>query len=160
MTNCFAGHGLFINGVVFLSQQEVLPFLLNGALLVDLRDGLEHNGCDFSVPNVLFLPYKDFKTHFATLPTDIPLILADCVGLLAKQGAIFLQKQGFDRVAVLNGGMVGWYGDGMPTIVDGDGQLTGGCACRNIRSAPQSRSGANGSRIAPITTAHDVMERA
>jgi hypothetical protein len=86
MSSPFKGHGLFINGIVFLSPREALPFLMNGAVLVDLRDGLERNGREFSVPCVRLLPWSDFEAQIPTLPKDTPLILADCAGLMAKVG--------------------------------------------------------------------------
>jgi len=42
--NVFSGHGLLINGLVFLSPKEALPFLEGDAILVDLRSGLGRNG--------------------------------------------------------------------------------------------------------------------
>ena len=37
MGTCFAGHGLCINGMLFLSPREALPFLESEAILVDIR---------------------------------------------------------------------------------------------------------------------------
>ena len=130
MGDSFAGHGLRIGGLVYLSPREALPFLDDGAILVDLREGLERNGRAFKVKHLVTLPYREFTVAFATLPRDRTLILADCVGLKSKHALRFLVEHGYESVACLNGGMTDWLGDGLPTIIDHEEELTGSCTCR------------------------------
>jgi rhodanese-related sulfurtransferase len=130
VANHFSGHGLFIEGIVYLSGADALPFLRAGTVLVDLREGLERNGRTFDVEGVIDLPYRELASAFGQLPRDKPLILADCVGLKSKEGVRFLLEQGFENVASLNGGMVDWEQEGFPTIIDRSEELMGGCACR------------------------------
>jgi arsenate reductase len=126
----FAGHGLNINGIVFLSPKDALPFLEADAILVDLREGLERNGREFQVNNVIPMPHRRFEAEFAALPEDRPLILACCVGLESRDAARFLMAHGYTSVASLNGGMIAWEQDGMPTAIDRGEELAGGCACQ------------------------------
>jgi rhodanese-related sulfurtransferase len=141
-SNCFAGHGLFINGIVFLSPKDALPFLEADAILVDLREGLERNGREFKVNNVILMPHRGFKAEFESLPKDRALILACCVGLESKDGVRFLLAHGYASVASLNGGMIAWEEDGMPTVIDRGEELAGGCACQlRPRKVYGSRAG-------------------
>jgi len=130
MKNRFEGHGLCIDGLVFLSPAEALHFLEEDAVLVDLRQDFEKNGREFQVRDLISLPHPELATSYGTLPRDRPLILADCVGLMSKQALCFLSERGYASVASLNGGILDWEKDGLPLLIDRDGELTGGCACR------------------------------
>lgn len=140
MGDCFAGRGLRIDGLVHLSPREALPFLEDGAILVDLREGLERNGRGFKVKNLVVLPYRELAAAMDTLPRGTPLILADCVGLKSKDALRYLVEHGYESVASLNGGMVDWQGDGLPTIIDREEELAGSCTCR-LRPRKAYRSG-------------------
>lgn len=130
MENHFAGHGLLIDGIVFLSPREALAFLEADAILVDLRTEETRNGRRFDVEQVIDLPHPQFVDEFDTLPRDKPLILVDCVGLRSKECVKILLQRGYGSVASLNGGMVEWLGQGLPTIVDRGEELVGQCVCQ------------------------------
>jgi 2-oxoacid:acceptor oxidoreductase delta subunit (pyruvate/2-ketoisovalerate family) len=76
--NYFEGNGLLIDGLVFLSPREALPFLEKEAVLVDLREGLERNGREFKVQARIDLPFRELEKCYEKLPKDRPLILAEC----------------------------------------------------------------------------------
>jgi rhodanese-related sulfurtransferase len=142
MNNSFSGHGLLIDGFVYLSPTEALPFLEDEAILVDLREGEERNGRSFAVGNVILMPFRSLESEFPSLPKDRPLILADCVGLKSKKGIYLLRDRGYDSLASLIGGMVDWERDGMPTVIDRDEELAGGCACKlKPAGRPKPRAG-------------------
>ena len=128
--NSFSGHGLNINGIIFLSPKDALPFLEADAILVDLREGLERNGREFKVNNVILMPHRSFKDEFGSLPKDRSLILACCVGLESRDAVRLLMAHGYTSVASLNGGMIAWEQDGAPTVIDRGEELAGGCACQ------------------------------
>ena len=129
MSEFFAGQGLFIAGITHLSGQEVLAAVERGAVLVDVREDYEILMKTFDVPGVVFLPTSTFKESFEELPRDRPLILADAVGLRSKDAVILLKEKGFVDVANLNGGILEWERDGMPTKVNPDELWVGDCAC-------------------------------
>ena len=106
LENRFAGHGLNIDGIVFLSPKDALPFLEADAILVDLREGLERNGREFQVNNVILMPHRSFKEELGSLPKDRSLILACCVGLESRDAVRLLMSHGYASVASLNGGMI------------------------------------------------------
>ena len=130
MGNCFLGQGLQINGIVFLSPREALPFLEGEAVLVDLRLDREKSGREFKVKTVVRLPFPELTEKLSTLPRDRPLIFGDSVGVNSKEAARLLLERGYESVAVLNGGMIDWQRDRMPTFIDRDEELVGSCTCR------------------------------
>ena len=130
MKDYFSGHGILIDGVIFLSPKDALPFLERDAVLVDLRDEFETNGRTFTVPHIIPIAHQQPDGEFLTLPKDRPLILADCVGQESKLRARFLLANGYEAVAVLNGGMIDWERDGMPAAIDRDEELVGSCICQ------------------------------
>ncbi|NLI74855.1 MAG: rhodanese-like domain-containing protein [Candidatus Riflebacteria bacterium] len=130
MNPFFQPYGLHIGGVIHLSPREAFELLPKGALIVDVREPMEMNGKSFAVEDVVLLPYSHLAEEFATLPRDRPLILADSVGLNSKQAVLFLKEHGFSEIANLNGGIIDWEKDGLPTDIDDDEVLIGQCACK------------------------------
>jgi len=64
------------------------------------------------------------------LPDNIPLIVADSVGIHSHEAMLLLQTKGFQNIANLAGGMVEWERDGLPIKVDNEYQLSGSCVCQ------------------------------
>jgi len=130
MVDFFANQGLLINGIHHLSPREALAAVERGAVLVDIREEYETGMKAFGVRGVIYLANSCFRDTFDQLPKDQPLIIADSVGLRSKLAVAFLLEQGFVGVANLNGGIVDWDNDGMPTLTNPDELWTGSCACR------------------------------
>lgn len=121
--------GLFIQGLCFLSPQEAMDALQQGALLVDLRsdDLIEMKA--FSVPEFVHLPHTLLSDHAAELPKNRLLLLADSSGVYTKAAAAQLRAMGFEQIACLNGGMLAWDQASMPVDTDPEALLHGECAC-------------------------------
>lgn len=131
MENYFHDKGSSYGNLTFLSPQEAYELLSkDDAILVDLRESYETNFRLFDVPNVIYLPKNEFRTEFAKVPADKPVILADNAGLFTKELALFLLENGYTQVACLNGGVLDWVHDNMPLKIDRDYELTGQCACK------------------------------
>lgn len=58
------------------------------------------------------------------------MILADAVGVNSKKAFLLLQERGYTEIANLNGGIVDWERDGLPTKIIDDEMLIGQCACK------------------------------
>lgn len=121
--------GLFIRGLCFLSPQEALEALRQGAMLVDLRSDELFEMKAFSVPEFVHLPHTLLSDHAAELPKGRLLILADSSGVYTKGAAAQLQTMGFEQIACLNGGMLLWDQEGLPVTTDAAALLHGECAC-------------------------------
>lgn len=134
----FEGRGMVIQGLRFLSPQEALQVLGQGALLLDLRSDELREMKTFQVPAQIHVPHRDLEAHCADLPLDRPLILADSSGVYTRAAAHFLLDHGFQQVACLNGGMLAWDQEGLPVVTDPAAILHGECACvmRSRKGAP------------------------
>jgi hypothetical protein len=91
---------------------------------------MEKNGKYFAVENVISIPFSRFPEECDRLPRDRPLILADSVGVNSKKAFLLLQERGYTEIANLNGGIVDWERDGLPTKIIDDEMLIGQCACK------------------------------
>lgn len=121
--------GMFIQGLWFLSPQEALDALREGALLVDLRSDDLVEMKAFSVPECIHIPHALLPHHSDELPKGRLLILADSSGVYTKGAAASLMASGFETIACLNGGMLAWDQAGMPLETDPEALLHGECAC-------------------------------
>lgn len=125
----FAGRGMVIQGLRFLSPREALAALQDGALLVDLRSDELVEMKAFHVTEALHVPHRELLDQVQRLPADRPLLLADSSGVFTKDAAHFLVDHGFQEVACLNGGMLAWEQEGLPLDSDPAALLQGECAC-------------------------------
>lgn len=115
---------------VWFSPREAFEYLQGNAVIVDIRPDYEINYRVFDVPRVFYLPYSSYRQNFNEIPKDIPLIIADNVGIRSEEVGCFLMEQGYTQVMCIAGGVIEWDHDGLPLIKDLDCELTGGCACR------------------------------
>lgn len=127
---------------VWLSPKEAFEYLQDSAAIVDIRPDYETNYRVFDVPKVFYLPYSSYRENYNTIPRDIPLVIADNVGLRSEEVACFLIEQGYTQVACLAGGVIEWDHRGLPLTKDMDCELTGGCACR-LRSKKNQIGGSS-----------------
>lgn len=125
----FDGKGMLIQGLRFLTPQETLNTLQNGALLLDLRTDELVEMKAFRVPEAIHIPHRELPALLSELPTDRPLLLADTSGVFSMEAAHLLQDHGFNEVACLNGGMLAWDHQGLPLDTDPEAILHGECAC-------------------------------
>ncbi|MEI8048734.1 MAG: rhodanese-like domain-containing protein [Bacteroidota bacterium] len=129
MKEDFNNLGFEIEGLLHLTGKQALVCIQNGGLLVDVREDYEIAIKDFGVSNVLLCPYTDFEKLYKTLPKDISLILADCVGLQRKEALKNLLENGYTKVANLIGGIASWELDGLPMSSDVE-TMSGQCMCQ------------------------------
>lgn len=130
MNGFFQPYGLHIDGVIHLSPKEAFGLMAKGATIVDVREDWEMNGKQFAAGQVVSIPFSALSSEYHTLSKETPLIIADSVGLKSKKAVLFLMSQGYTNIANLNGGIIDWETDGLPTDVNDDEVLIGQCACR------------------------------
>jgi len=129
MNNLFQSCKLQINGISYVLPSEVISFLEQGAILVDLREEVETDIKSFGVEPVVFLSHEQFDENWKSLPLDKPLILADSVGIWSKKAAATLQSMGYMQVVSLAGGFNDWDKDGFPVKSGKCQPLNGPCLC-------------------------------
>jgi len=127
----FLNHGFVSSEFLNLSASETYKEVTeNNAIILDVRELRLIGYKNFDVPKVIHLPYSTLAEKYMTLPTNIPIIIADSVGLRSHDVMVFLQGKGFNNIANLAGGIVDWEKDGLPLKKDITEQLDGSCMCQ------------------------------
>ncbi len=129
-TTYFTSIGFFSAGFFNLTPKEAFAEAQNKTSIVDVREEDFTAFKCFDVPTVIYIPYSQIASRFEELPQDIPLIIADSVGLRSKEAMVFLTSKGFENIANMAGGMVEWERDGLPLVMDATERLDGSCMCQ------------------------------
>ncbi len=129
MQNPFEGLGMKIKEILFLSPAEAYEAEKKGAVIVDIREEYDNNYKMYDVDNLIYSSFFGFADRLETLPSGGYLIIADSTGNKSKEIVRFLHEKGFDKVAVLNGGIHNWERKGLPLKKDKSMQLSGSCLC-------------------------------
>ncbi len=122
-----------------ISPSQVSNHCNEGAIFLDIREEFETAARRFGVPNTLFLPYSCLNSNLDKLPREKAIIVADSVGIRSKEAVLFLEKQGFENVINLAGGIVDWERTGHTVIINPNEMLHGQCVC-TLRSASGKKS--------------------
>jgi len=114
-----------------LSPREAYAEAVEGiAIIVDVREERLIGYKNFDVRRLIHLPKSRIEQDYVNLSRELPLIIADSVGLRSHEVMEFLLANGFDNIANLAGGIVEWEQDGMPLKIDITEQLSGSCVCQ------------------------------
>ncbi len=122
--------GFFSHDVLNVTPKEALRLCEEHACLVDLREAYMSDFKMFGVKNLVYIPFSSLVSSYEQLPTEIPLIFADAVGLHSREAVKFMMEHGYENVANLAGGIVDWERDGLPVTTDKSLRLTGSCMCQ------------------------------
>jgi rhodanese-related sulfurtransferase len=124
-------HGFVSSGFLNLTAREAYQEATeNDAIILDVREIRLTGYKRFDVPTVINIPNSTISENYKRLPTDVPIIVADSVGLRSHEAMQFLTSQGFTNIANLAGGIVDWERDGLPLRIDKTEQLDGSCVCQ------------------------------
>jgi rhodanese-related sulfurtransferase len=127
----FLEHGFISSGFLNLSATEAYKELTeNDAVILDVRELRLIGYKRFDVPKVINIPFSTLAECYIDLPVEIPVIVADSVGLRSHEAMEFLIDRGFNNIANLAGGIVEWERDGLPVKKDISEQLDGSCVCQ------------------------------
>ncbi len=131
MIECFHNMGIISSGFINLSAREAYAAVIHGnAVIVDVREERLTGYKNFDVPRLIRMPRSRIEQDYISLPREIPLIIADSVGLRSHEAMEFLLSRGFANIANLAGGIVEWEQDGFPLKIDLNEQLSGSCVCQ------------------------------
>lgn len=127
----FLKHGFISSGFLNLSASEAYKEAAeNHAVILDVRELRLTGYKRFDVPKVINIPFSTLAESYMNLPVDIPVIVADTVGLRSHEAMEFLMSKGFNNIANLAGGIIEWEHDGLPVKKDISEQLDGSCVCQ------------------------------
>ena len=98
-----------------ITPQRVMAMMKEGSglWLVDLRNSVAYG--ELHPEGAVNVPFEELTVR--RLPSSKPLVLVDdSLGLRkARQGAELLVGKGYEKVYLLEGGLPGWQGQGLPT---------------------------------------------
>jgi rhodanese-related sulfurtransferase len=127
----FFRHGFISSGFLNLTPREAYSEATeNNAVLLDVREERLTGYKNFNVPKVIKMPKSTIADNYKNLQRDVPIIIADSVGLRSHEAMEFLISKGFSNLANLAGGIVDWERDGLPLRIDKTEQLDGSCVCQ------------------------------
>jgi len=104
-----------------IKPNQVQDIIKLGALFIDVREKNETECTKYNLPNITYLPLSEFDKKFmAILPQDksVNIILACQAGGRSMMAAGFLDKNGYQNLYNLEGGLSLWMAEGMQTIGD------------------------------------------
>lgn len=103
-----------MNAFKSYSPREAYAAYIMGSVLVDVRDKRNLNARDADVKQIVRLPFSEFDKRFNELPANRPVVIVSGIGNKGKEAAKFLINQGYQDVALLDGGMAAWEQEGLP----------------------------------------------
>ena len=105
--------------------KEICPtttqqWIVNGALLVDVREKAEVSDLAFDVANCINIPLSAFEERFHEVPKDQDVVMVCKGGGRSLRAAGFLINHGYDPNKVVNmqHGIIRWAQKGFPTKGD------------------------------------------
>jgi rhodanese-related sulfurtransferase len=127
----FYHQGFVSSGFINLTAREAYQEATeNNAIILDVREITLTECKRFDVPLAIYIPNSTLSENYKSLPVDVPIIVADSVGLRSHEAMEFLLSKGFTNIANLAGGIVDWERDGLPLRIDKTEQLDGSCVCQ------------------------------
>lgn len=101
--------------------KEICPtttqaYVVNGALLVDVREMDEVAQIAFDVPNIINIPLSEFEARFNEIPKDIQVVVVCKSGARSLRAAGFLINHGYDNVVNMKMGIQRWLEKGFPVL--------------------------------------------
>ncbi len=83
-----------------------------GAVLIDVREQWEY--LQERAPGAILIPLSQFVRRYEEIPRDREALLICHSGQRSLQAAMFLRRQGYERVGNVSGGMEAWEMAGLP----------------------------------------------
>ena len=131
MGEIFGNKGFVSAGFLNLSASDAFVEATEGnAIIVDVGEERLTGYKNFDVPCLIHMPKSRIEQDYANLSRELPLIIADSVGLRSHEVMEYLLARGFANIANLAGGIVEWEQDGFPLKIDLTEQLSGSCVCQ------------------------------
>ncbi len=97
-----------------VNAAAALALLKKGALLVDVREPREVAKKAFDVPDVVVVPLSQFQARFREIPSKRQLVVACRSGNRSGMAIRLLTSQGYNKIANLQHGIIGWERAGLP----------------------------------------------
>jgi rhodanese-related sulfurtransferase len=103
-----------MNQIEKMSAREAYAAYISGYVFVNVSENPTYKDKSLDVKRVLHIPYSQLKTREAELPVNHSVVPVSNVGNRSKHAAKWLLQQGFEYIAVLDGGLRAWEAEGFP----------------------------------------------
>ncbi len=109
------------SSIGMLQPQEATIAVNRGGVFVDVRSDEDFaKGHIQGARHITLEQIKAGQTKSLEKHKDAPIVLVCNHGTTAKQGAVVLEKAGFSKASVLQGGMSAWKNASFPIVKSGD----------------------------------------
>ena len=106
-----------LSGVKHIRPENVIDLLKeNRVCIIDVREEAESRSENLDYNNVLLHPMPVIIDRLEYIPKNIPLIIISSDGVNSTKVANLLNRQGFQEVANLDGGIKAWKIKGFRTV--------------------------------------------
>lgn len=100
--------------------KEVCPtktrrLIVEGALLVDVREPREVSTLAIDVPDILYIPLSELEVSWREIPKDREVVMLCQGGGRSLKATYYLQYHGYTNVSNMAGGIEKWTKKGFPT---------------------------------------------
>lgn len=97
-----------------ISAKEAYTLVQEGAVLLDVREGIELAELSCDVSEVLNIPIDTLEKNFSLIPKEREIITICRSGGRSAVATLILVEQGFENVKSLQGGIIAWEDEGLP----------------------------------------------
>ena len=119
-----------LDGVKHISAREAYRYLLEQqAIMIDVREKDEFEVEQVALPDAIHIPMPKIVDRLDYIPDDRLIIVIDSQGERGTKVANLLNRQGYNDVANLDGGMVQWKAAGLPVENILPDECGGCCGC-------------------------------
>lgn len=102
------------SGFDVISPRDAYAAYIMGSTLVDVRTTKEIESKAINLKNLKNIPFEELEKRVSEIPANRPVIFFSRVGVKGKEAAKILAKQGFEQVAMVDGGVTAWEEFGLP----------------------------------------------
>jgi sulfur dioxygenase len=95
-------------------QAQALEEVMEKVQIIDVRSQDEFDGALGHIRGAKLIALDELPQHLGELERDRPIVAVCRSGARSAQAAVILQREGFDTVANLAGGLLRWRGEGHP----------------------------------------------
>jgi rhodanese-related sulfurtransferase len=121
-----------IQGVKHISPVNAMEAVTAGnAILLDVREEFEWKTLSIDIGQILYHPMSVILDRLEKIPVDKPLIVICVSGERSTKIVNLLNRNGFEDVANLDGGIVKWIEEGMPFKSKLSKDQSCGCGCES-----------------------------
>lgn len=106
----------FISPKANVTVEEAFELIKKSALLIDVRNPSELNEIAYDVKSIKNIPLDELQNRISEVPKNVQVIVACRSGGRSSAAYSLLEKNGFENIANMLGGMNAWSEKSLPII--------------------------------------------